>query len=124
MQHFRTCLQLHIWCVSFLARVNSVVMVRLAGGCRIWDTRTSRCLHTTKLSRDILHAAWRPDGAEIAVLDRTDTLTVIDSSTFKVTRAFKYQTESNEIAFSADGTLIYIATVNGAIDVSTIPLLI
>jgi len=76
-------------------------------------------LHTTKLTRDILHAAWRPDGAEIAVLDRTDTLTVIDSSSFKVSRAFKYQTESNEIAFSADGTLIYIATVNGAIDVST-----
>ena len=78
-------------------------------------------MHTTKLSRDILHAAWRPDGAEIAVLDRTDTLTVIDSSTFKVTRAFKYQKESNEIAFSADGSILYIATVEGAFDVRPCP---
>ena len=88
-----------------------------ASTCRVWDTRSSRCLNTTKLKSDILHAVWRPDGAEILILDRNDTLTVLDTSSFKPAKARKYGGEGNEIAYSADGNLVYVAETDGTLAV-------
>ena len=60
---------------------------------RLWDARSSRCLGTVKASAQLLFLTWKPDGSELMFLDKTDTLSVVDTRTMKVARTHSYSFE-------------------------------
>lgn len=88
---------------------------------RLWDARSSRCLGTVKVAAQPLYIAWKPDGSELLCLDQSDTISVISAKTCKMVRKHKHSAQVNEVFWSPDGKLWYLAVGGGAIEVLEYP---
>jgi len=85
---------------------------------RIWDTRTGNCTHRVNTSGENINISWSPDANTIAVGNKDDAISLIDvNQNFKVTKTMKFAFEVNEITWNNDGTLFFITTGNGTVEV-------
>jgi THO complex subunit 3 len=88
---------------------------------RIWDTRSAKSTHTLKTSGANINIAWSPDGGHIAVGNKLDHLTIIDTRKFETIKILKFGFEVNEIAWSKDLNFLFLTTGRGGIEVMSWP---
>ncbi len=73
---------------------------------RVWDARASKAVTTINKGENI-NIAWSPDGSTIAVGNKKDLLTFIDTKTFKVRAEKQFQFEVNEISWNQSNDLFF-----------------
>lgn len=76
---------------------------------RVWDVRSGKCLHTILTDGQNINMNWSPDGAAICVGSKEDTLTFIDTSTWKVVDTVTFPYEVNEMTWDRKGERMILA---------------
>ncbi|CAG8629832.1 7598_t:CDS:2, partial [Ambispora leptoticha] len=94
---------------------------------RFWDTRNNRCVNVTNTTGENINIAWSGNGETVAVGDKDDQITFIDTRhingrrEFKVKKTYKESAENheeiNEISWSMDCKNFFITTGSGAVKV-------
>jgi THO complex subunit 3 len=86
------------------------------GQLRIWDIKKAVCLFTTGISsRPLLSLSWSPDGKYIAVSDKDDLLSFVETANkFKVCRRMKFEYFIFEMLWTKDSSHFLIANGNNA----------
>ncbi|KAL6046121.1 THO complex subunit 3 [Balamuthia mandrillaris] len=84
---------------------------------KIWDTRSGKCSHTIKTNAGNINITWCPDGSTIAVGNKVDLLTIIDTRKYDTKRTIKFHSEINEMAWSQDAKYFFLTTGRGDVDV-------
>jgi WD40 repeat protein len=84
---------------------------------RIWDARTSKCVQAIETRGENINIRWSPDGQHIAVGDKEDNISLIETRKGKALKSIKFGHEVNEMAWDPMGHLFLLATGNGAVDV-------
>lgn len=68
-------------------------------------------------SGENINIAWSPDSQHVAVGNKEDQITIIDTKKFKALKNTKFLFEVNEIAWDASGNFFFITTGNGTIEI-------
>ncbi|KAG0052281.1 hypothetical protein BGZ83_002787 [Gryganskiella cystojenkinii] len=84
---------------------------------RIWDARSGKSIHKVETSGQNINISWSPDGHSIAVGNKDDLISFIDTRTFKIEKTFQSRSEVNEISWNPAGDLFFLTTGDGSIKV-------
>ncbi|KAL6044396.1 THO complex subunit 3, partial [Balamuthia mandrillaris] len=76
-----------------------------------------KCSHTIKTNAGNINITWCPDGSTIAVGNKVDLLTIIDTRKYDTKRTIKFHSEINEMAWSQDAKYFFLTTGRGDVDV-------
>ncbi|XP_049835346.1 THO complex subunit 3 isoform X2 [Schistocerca gregaria] len=88
---------------------------------RIWDTRTQKCAATILTKGENINIAWAPDGNTIAVGNKEDLVTFIDTRTHKIKAEEQFHFEVNEIAWNKESNLFFLTNGQGCIHILSYP---
>ncbi|KAI1315829.1 hypothetical protein EDD11_000324 [Mortierella claussenii] len=88
---------------------------------RIWDARSAKSIHKIDTTGQNINISWSPDGQSIAVGNKDDVISFIDTRTFKVQREVPFKVEVNEISWNPTGDLFLLTTGQGSIKVFSYP---
>eukprot|EP01103_Thecamoeba_quadrilineata_P006240 TRINITY_DN1596_c0_g1_i2.p1 TRINITY_DN1596_c0_g1~~TRINITY_DN1596_c0_g1_i2.p1 ORF type:complete len:206 (-),score=24.83 TRINITY_DN1596_c0_g1_i2:370-987(-) len=88
---------------------------------RIWDGRTGECSQVIPTSGENINISWSPDGHHLAVGNKEDVLSIIDTRMYKIIKTTKFLFEVNEISWNNTGDLFFITTGLGQIEVMSYP---
>jgi len=98
--------------LDWLGADETLVVSASSDGVKLWDARAGRCAATWKLEGKPLNLACRPDGRQLAVADRKDSLSLLDvrqTATLDVLGIGKMRSvEVNEISWNAQGSLLFL----------------
>ena len=76
----------------------------------IWDVRSQKAASKITSLGNNLSMAWSPDGKYLAVVNKSDNLSVIDLSTGDIIKNVKLAYEINEVAWTANSDHLLLAT--------------
>lgn len=76
----------------------------------LWDVRSQKAAAKITSLGNNLSMAWSPDGKYIAVVNKSDNLSVVDLSTGEIIKNVKLAYEINEVAWTANSDYILVAT--------------
>ena len=65
---------------------------------RIWDTRSGKCANAIETKGENINIRWSPDGQHIAVGDKDDNISIIETRKSKPLKNIKFAFEVNEMA--------------------------
>ena len=65
---------------------------------RIWDARTSKCVHAIETRGENINIRWSPDGQHLAVGDKEDNISIIETRKCKALRTMKFPHEAESRA--------------------------
>ena len=65
---------------------------------RIWDARTGKCAHAIETKGENINIRWSPDGQHLAVGDKEDNISIIETRKSKPLKNIKFAFEVNEMA--------------------------
>ncbi|KAI8075296.1 WD40-repeat-containing domain protein [Gongronella butleri] len=88
---------------------------------RIWDQRSGKCTATINTGGENINICWSPNGNHIAVGDKSDTISIIDTRTHEILYKHEQKTEVNEIAWNAANDLFFVTTGQGTVRVFEYP---
>lgn len=88
---------------------------------RIWDVRASKCSTTINTKGENINITWSPDGHTIAVGNKEDLVTFIDTRTLKIRAEEQFNFEVNEIAWNNTSDLFFLTNGQGCIHVLSYP---
>ncbi|KAG0340037.1 hypothetical protein BG000_000829 [Podila horticola] len=88
---------------------------------RIWDARSGKSIHTIDTGGQNINISWSPDGQKIAVGNKEDKISIIDTRTFQIERNVQFKVEVNEIGWNPKGNLFFLTTGQGHIKVLEYP---
>ncbi|KAF9336705.1 hypothetical protein BG006_007772, partial [Podila minutissima] len=88
---------------------------------RIWDARSGKSIHTIDTGGQNINISWSPDGQKIAVGNKDDKISFIDTRTFQIERNVQFKVEVNEIGWNPKGNLFFLTTGPGQIKVLEYP---
>lgn len=88
---------------------------------RIWDTRSQKCAATIVTKGENINIAWTPDGNTIAVGNKEDLVTFIDTRTHKIKAEEQFNFEVNEIAWNKQSNLFFLTNGQGCIHILSYP---
>ncbi|KAK7592832.1 hypothetical protein V9T40_007584 [Parthenolecanium corni] len=88
---------------------------------RIWDTRQIKCCSTINTKGENINIRWSPDGKTIAVGNKEDLVTFIDTRTCQKIIEKQFNYEVNEIGWNNSGNLFFITNGLGAVPVFQYP---
>ncbi|XP_063707357.1 THO complex subunit 3 [Culicoides brevitarsis] len=88
---------------------------------RIWDIRAEKCSHTIPTKGENINITWSPDGNCIAVGNKEDLVTFIDTRTCKIRAEEQFNFEVNEIAWNNTSDLFFLTNGQGAIHILSYP---
>lgn len=89
---------------------------------KIWDVRYLDPIASIKLKSENMSVAWSNNGTTIAVADKSDVVSFIDTRAgFKVFKDQKFQFEVGDIAWTKEDDLFFIATGDGKVHVLSLP---
>merc|ERR1719220_2126608 len=77
---------------------------------RVWDARSNKAVTTVTTKGENINITWSPDGHTIAVGNKEDLVTFIDSRTYKVKADRQFKFEVNEISWNMANDLSFIKT--------------
>mmetsp|Transcript_11624 Transcript_11624/g.30280 ORF Transcript_11624/g.30280 Transcript_11624/m.30280 type:complete len:319 (-) Transcript_11624:132-1088(-) len=83
---------------------------------RLWDTRTARCTNVIDTRGENINIAWSPEH-HIAVGNKDDDISIIDARKGKMLKTTKFPYEVNEMSWSRDGSLLFLTTGMGTVEV-------
>ena len=90
---------------------------------RAWDVRSgSKCVATVNTSGENINLAWHPDGSIVAVSDRDDVVSFVDTRKHRVIGTQKFPLELNEMCWSPSGGVLWVTTGLGTVEVHSWPL--
>jgi len=76
---------------------------------RVWDARSGKCSHKVDTSGENINISWSPDGKQIAVGNKNDVLTVIETRKMKKSQEKSFPYEVNEFAWDPSGKYFCLA---------------
>ncbi|KAI8377876.1 WD40-repeat-containing domain protein [Radiomyces spectabilis] len=82
---------------------------------RIWDQRSGKCTAVVQTGGENINICWSPDGNHIAVGDKNDTISIIDTRTNTTVKTQKHNVEVNEIAWNNANNLFFVTTGQGTV---------
>ena len=85
---------------------------------RVWDARSAKAVTTVNTKGENINITWSPDGHTIAVGNKEDLVTFIDSRTYKVKAERQFKFEVNEISWNMANDLFFLTNGQGCIEVS------
>ncbi|ORY93136.1 WD40-repeat-containing domain protein [Syncephalastrum racemosum] len=88
---------------------------------RLWDQRTGKCTGTVNTGGENINICWSPNGQHIAVGDKNDTISFIDTRTNTILNTKKHSMEVNEIAWNQANDLFFVTTGQGKVHVYDYP---
>ncbi|KAG1054589.1 hypothetical protein G6F46_006063 [Rhizopus delemar] len=88
---------------------------------RLWDQRSGKCTAMIQTAGENINICWSPDGNHIAVGDKNDTISIIDTTTHKIIDNRKHPVEVNEIAWNNANNQFFVTTGQGTIKVYDYP---
>ncbi|ORX75402.1 WD40 repeat-like protein [Anaeromyces robustus] len=88
---------------------------------RIWDSRAGKCIHVIPTSGENINICWSPDGKQIAVGNKEDLISFIDTRTHKVVNTKQNDIEVNEISWNYGGDKFFLTSGQGTIEVLEYP---
>lgn len=88
---------------------------------RIWDVRAGKCAHVINTKGENINIAYAPDGNAIAVGNKEDLVTFIDSRTCKIRAEEQFSFEVNEIAWNNSSDLFFITNGLGSVHILNYP---
>ena len=84
---------------------------------RVWDARSNKAVTVVNTKGENINITWSPDGQTIAVGNKEDLVTFIDSRTFKVKAERQFKFEVNEISWNMANDLFFLTNGQGCIEV-------
>ncbi|KAH8276837.1 hypothetical protein KR026_001488 [Drosophila bipectinata] len=88
---------------------------------RIWDNRTTKSAGVTNTKGENINIAWSPDGKTIAVGNKEDLITFIDTRTNKIRAEEQFAFEVNEISWNMTNDLFFLTNGLGCMHVLSYP---
>lgn len=89
---------------------------------KIWDVRRVDPVMTIKLRNENITVNWSSNGSTIAVADRTDSITFLDTrSDYSLLRTHKCNFEVGETTWNKENDLFFITSGDGKIHVLNYP---
>ena len=88
---------------------------------RFWDVRSGKSVAKVATRGPNLNVAWHPDGSTLAVGDRNDVISFVDTRKFRVAKTLENRYEVNEMAWSPAADLFLITTEYGTVEVYRSP---
>lgn len=88
---------------------------------RVWDVRSQRPAATVHTKGENINIAWAPDGKTIAVGNKDDLITFIDSNKYSISFSKQFSFEVNEITFGQGSDVLLVTTGSGSIQVYSLP---
>jgi len=88
---------------------------------RIWDAKASKCIQTIQTKGQNINIAWSPDSYYIAVGNKKDVVSIIDTRTYKIIRDQKFNFEVNEMAWNRTSEYFLLTTGNGTLEIVKFP---
>jgi len=76
----------------------------------LWDVRSQKAASKITSLGNNLSIAWSPDGKYLAIVNKSDNLSVVDLSMGEIVKNVKIAYEINEVAWSANSDHILVAT--------------
>lgn len=88
---------------------------------RIWDIRAGKCAHMISTKGENINITWSPDGNSIAVGNKEDLVTFIDTRTNKIRAEEQFNFEVNEIAWNNSSDLFFLTNGLGSVHILSYP---
>lgn len=88
---------------------------------RIWDVRAGKCSTTINTKGENINITWSPDGNTIAVGNKEDLVTFIDTRTHKIRAEEQFNFEVNEIAWNNTSDLFFLTNGQGCVHILSYP---
>ncbi|XP_058057173.1 THO complex subunit 3 [Anopheles bellator] len=88
---------------------------------RIWDVRVGKCATFINTKGENINITWSPDGNTIAVGNKEDLVTFIDTRTHKIRAEEQFSFEVNEIAWSNGSDLFFLTNGQGCVHILNYP---
>ncbi|EFN50708.1 hypothetical protein CHLNCDRAFT_142586 [Chlorella variabilis] len=88
---------------------------------RFWDTRSSKNTATVSTPGSNLYMAWSPDSHHVAVGNREDVVSIVDTRKMKVAHKYPYKFQVNEMAYTRDGKQLLMCTGQGDVEILSFP---
>ncbi|XP_020811613.1 THO complex subunit 3 [Drosophila serrata] len=88
---------------------------------RIWDVRQGKCASVINTKGENINITWSPDGKTIAVGNKEDLITFIDTRTNKIRVEEPFTFEVNEISWNNTNDLFFLTNGFGCMHVLSYP---
>lgn len=89
---------------------------------KIWDARYNDPIFTVKLKSENISLCWKDTGSTIAVADKADFVTFIDSrGGYKVVKEQKFQFEIGDVSWNKENDLFFVTSGDGKIHILSYP---
>lgn len=88
---------------------------------RIWDVRAGKCATIINTNGENINITWSPDGKTIAVGNKEDLVTFIDTRTHKIKSEKQFNFEVNEIAWNNTSDLFFLTNGQGCVHILNYP---
>jgi len=88
---------------------------------RLWDSKSHKSVASINTKGENINITWSPDGKTIAVGNKEDLVTFIDSRTHKVKAEKQFRFEVNEISWNLENDLFFLTNGQGCIEILTWP---
>lgn len=90
---------------------------------RIWDTQKSggRCTDVISTKGENINICWSPDGNTIAVGNKEDLITFVDTRTYKIRKEEQFKFEINEISWNNSNDMFFLTNGQGCINILSYP---
>jgi len=88
---------------------------------RVWDAKKSREIANIQTKGDNINLCWTPDTHTIAVGNKEDLITFIDTRTWKISNEEQFKFEVNEMSWNKEGDLFYLTSGQGSIHILSYP---
>ena len=85
------------------------------------DVRSAKCVAAVATSGENINIAWSPDGKHVAVGNREDCITTLDVRTHRTVGSTKFDFEVNEFRWDRTGSLFFVTTGQGTVEVLSYP---
>jgi THO complex subunit 3 len=88
---------------------------------RIWDTKSYKPITSIPTKGENINICWSPDGKTIAVGNKDDLVTFVDSRTYKVKAEKQFKYEVNELTWNKESDLFFFTNGEGHLEVINWP---
>lgn len=88
---------------------------------RIWDIRAGKCAHVINTKGENINITWAADGNALAVGNKEDLVTFIDTRTNKIRAEEQFNFEVNEIAWNNTSDLFFLTNGQGSVHILSYP---
>ncbi|KAK9499941.1 hypothetical protein O3M35_002875 [Rhynocoris fuscipes] len=88
---------------------------------RVWDVKNQKCVANVNTRGENINITWSPNGSTIAVGNKEDLISFIDTRMYKIRVEKQFSFEVNEIKWNLNTTLFFLTSGQGSIHVLSFP---